>query len=82
MDRGDFLSEKIFEVLDNDTALEICGPFNNNLRYIEKSLGTTIICRSTQFKITGDDRSVKNTLSVLTAMEDLLKRGTELDRCV
>lgn len=39
MDRGDFLSEKIFEVLDNDTALEICGPFNNNLRYIEKSLG-------------------------------------------
>ena len=79
MDRGDFLSEKIFEVLDNDTALEICGPFNNNLRYIEKSLGTAIICRSTQFKITGEDRSVKNTLSVLTAMEDLLKRGTELD---
>lgn len=73
------MSEKLFEVLDNDIALAICGPFNTNITHMEKTLGSSIICRGNTFKIIGDEESVNNTFSALTAMEDLHKRGTELD---
>ncbi|MBQ7903217.1 MAG: PhoH family protein [Oscillospiraceae bacterium] len=46
---------------------------------MEKTLNSAIICRGTTFKVTGDDSSVNNTISALTAMEELYKRGTELD---
>ena len=73
------MAEKLFEVLDNDIALAICGPFNTNISHMEKTLGSAIICRGTTFKVTGDDENVNNTISALTAMEDLHKRGTDLD---
>ncbi|MBQ5326311.1 MAG: PhoH family protein, partial [Oscillospiraceae bacterium] len=73
------MAEKLFEVLDNDIALAICGPFNTNISHMEKTLNSAIICRGTTFKVTGDDESVNNTISALTAMEDLYKRGTDLD---
>ena len=73
------MAEKLFEVLDNDIALAICGPFNNNINHMEKTLNSAIICRGTTFKVTGDEENVNNTISALTAMEDLHKRGTELD---
>ncbi len=73
------MAEKLFEVLDNDIALAICGPFNTNINHMEKTLNSAIICRGTTFKVSGDDENVNNTISALTAMEDLYKRGTELD---
>ena len=73
------MAEKLFEVLDNDIALAICGPFNTNISHMEKTLGSAIICRGTTFKVTVDDENVNNTISALTAMEDLHKRGTDLD---
>lgn len=73
------MAEKLFEVLDNDIALAICGPFNNNVSYLEKTLGSSIVCRGTVFKISGDEDSVNNTYNALFAMLDLYNRGTELD---
>jgi len=73
------LAERIFEVLDNDIALAICGPFNSNISNMEKALGAVIICRGTSFKVSGEEENVNNTISALMAMEDLYKRGTELD---
>ncbi len=73
------MSEKLFEVLDNDIALAICGPFNTNIAHIEKTLGSSVICRGNIFKIIGDEDAVNSTFSALTAMEDLHKKGTELD---
>ncbi len=73
------MAERLFEVLDNDMALAICGPFNNNISHMEKTLNSAIICRGTAFKVTGDEENVNNTINALTAMEDLYRRGTELD---
>lgn len=73
------MAEKLFEVLDNDIALAISGPFNTNISYMEKILGSNIICRGNEFKVTGEEETVNNTINALTAMEDLYKRGTELD---
>ena len=73
------MAERIFEVLDNDIALAICGPFNSNISNMEKALEAVIICRGTSFKVSGEEENVNNTISALMAMEDLYKRGTELD---
>lgn len=73
------MAEKLFEVADNDIATAICGPFDANIINMEKVLGSGIICRGTSFKISGSDEAVSNTVSALTAMEDLYRRGTELD---
>ncbi len=73
------MAEKLYEVLDNDMALAICGPFNNNITHMEKTLNTAIICRGTAFKVTGEEENVINTINALTAMEDLYRRGTDID---
>ena len=73
------MAEKLFEVLDNDVAADISGAFNYNIDFIEKTLGTDILCRGTVFKITGEDENVRNTINALTAMVDLYNRGTGLD---
>lgn len=73
------MSEKIIDVLDNDIAFAICGPFNNNISYIEKVLGADILCRGTEIKISGEDTNVTNTLNAVNAMIDLYHKGNSLD---
>lgn len=73
------MSENLFEVLDNDIALAICGPFNTNISYMEKALNVSIICRGTTFKVSGEDAAPVKAVRALNAMNDLYKRGTELD---
>ena len=73
------MAEKIFEALTNDIALLISGPFNRNITDLEKAFGVSIVCRGTDFKITGDDENVRRTLSALNTMTDLHSQGTTLD---
>ncbi|MBQ6896357.1 MAG: PhoH family protein [Oscillospiraceae bacterium] len=73
------MAEKIFEALTNDIALLISGPFNKNITDLEKAFEVSIVCRGTEFKITGDDANVKKTLAALNTMTDLHSQGTALD---
>ena len=73
------MAEKIFEALTNDIALLIAGPFNKRISEMEKAFGVSVVCRGTEFKVSGEDESVKRTLSALNAMADLHAQGTALD---
>ena len=46
---------------------------------MEKAFSVSVVCRGTEFKVSGEDKSVKRTLSALNAMADLHAQGTALD---
>lgn len=73
------MTEKIFEALTNDVALLICGPFNKNILDLEKAFDVSVVCRGTEFKITGEAENITKTMSALTTMADLHSQGTNLD---
>lgn len=73
------MAERLFEASDNDAAFSICGAFNTNIEYMEKALGSRIVCRGNVFKISGEEDSVNKTFRALSAMADLYAGGTGLD---
>lgn len=73
------MTEKIFEALTNDVALLICGPFNKNISDLEKALDVSIVCRGTEFKISGEQDNVARAISALNTMTELHTQGTNLD---
>lgn len=73
------MAEKIFEALTNDIALLISGPFNKNIYDLEKAFGVSVICRGTEFKISGETENINKAVSALNAMTELHTQGTGLD---
>ena len=73
------MADKIFEALTNDIALLISGPFNKNIADLEKAFDVSIVCRGTEFKISGEDENVRKALSAFNTMTDLHSQGTTLD---
>ena len=73
------MAEKIFEALTNDIALLISGPFNKNIYDLEKAFGVSVICRGTEFKISGETEGITKTINALNAMVQLHSEGTSLD---
>ena len=73
------MADKIFEALTNDIALLISGPFNKNIADLEKAFNVSIVCRGTEFKISGEDENVRKALSAFNTMTDLYSQGTTLD---
>ena len=73
------MADKIFEALTNDIALLISGPFNKNIADLEKAFNVSIVCRGTEFKISGEDGNVRKALSAFNTMTDLHSQGTTLD---
>ena len=73
------MADKIFEALTNDIALLISGPFNKNIADLEKAFNVSIVCRGTEFKISGEDENVRKALSAFNTMTDLHSQGTTLD---
>lgn len=60
--------EITLEPTDNLRLVNLCGPLDEHLRLIERRLGVEISNRGNQFKITGDDESIRATSEVLNAL--------------
>ncbi|MEG1783015.1 MAG: PhoH family protein, partial [Oscillospiraceae bacterium] len=73
------MSEKLFEVLDNDTASDISGAFNYNIEHIEKRLGVSVVCRGTAFKISGADENINSAYRALQGLCELHRRNGVID---
>lgn len=73
------MAEKVFQTLENELAILISGPFNQNIINIEKAFDVSILVRGIDFKINGDKPSVERAYNALLAMSDLHERGTDLD---
>ncbi|MBR5305794.1 MAG: PhoH family protein, partial [Oscillospiraceae bacterium] len=53
--------------------------FNKNIADLEKAFNVSIVCRGTEFKISGEDENVRKALSAFNTMTDLYSQGTTLD---
>ncbi|MFC3647321.1 PhoH family protein, partial [Planctobacterium marinum] len=53
------------EPIDNRRLSSLCGPFDDNIKQIEKRLGVEISYNNTSFKVVGKDSIVEATLTLL-----------------
>ncbi len=72
------MAERLLLVDDTEILLAVFGQGDEYLRLLEKELETTIICRGTQIKVSGDDDNVDKTLKAVDAMIALYKDKSEL----
>ncbi|MCW8982880.1 MAG: PhoH family protein, partial [Gammaproteobacteria bacterium] len=70
-------SELTLEPLDNLQLAGMCGPLDEHLRLIERRLGVEINNRGNQFRIIGDDESIRATTEVLNALYKLSGESDE-----
>jgi len=64
-------SELILEPSDNLRLANLCGPLDEHLRLIERRLGVEINNRGNQFRLVGDDESIRATTEVLNTLYKL-----------
>lgn len=53
------------EPIDNRRLSSLCGPFDDNIKQIEKRLGVEISYKNTRFKVVGKESQVDGTLTLL-----------------
>jgi len=58
----------ILEPADNQRLNSLCGPYNNNIKQLEKRLGIEISNRSNQFSLTGDNTYVQTAAQILQSL--------------
>lgn len=60
--------ETILHPADNQRLNSLCGPYNDNIKQLEKRLGIEINHRSNQFTLIGDEISVKAADEILSSL--------------
>ncbi|MCO6545935.1 MAG: PhoH family protein, partial [Gilliamella sp.] len=60
--------ETILEPADNQRLNSLCGPYNDNIKQLERRLGIEINHRGNLFSITGDDICVRATIDILQSL--------------
>tara|TARA_R110000868_G_scaffold162538_5_gene393944 strand:+ start:554 stop:1534 length:981 start_codon:yes stop_codon:yes gene_type:complete len=53
---------------DNKHLSNVCGPLDENLKFIENKLCVKISCRGNQFKIVGEHKNIKTTYDLLNKL--------------
>ena len=71
--------ETILEPADNQRLNSLCGPYNDNIKQLERRLGIEINHRGNLFSITGDDICVRATIDIL---QSLYKQTTIKDKII
>ncbi len=66
---------------DNNRLASLCGPFDDNIKHIERRLGVEITYRNNAFKITGKDQSVLVSAELLKNLylDTALVKGKAVD---
>lgn len=60
--------EIMLEPADNNRLLRLCGPFDDNIKQLERRLGIEINRRDNTFKLVGEPLCVDATASILTSL--------------
>lgn len=59
-------TQEIFlEPADNDRLMSLCGPFDDNIKQLERRLGIEINHRDNRFKLTGKSLNVNAAAGIL-----------------
>ena len=73
------MAEKLIELNSVETALEIFGSRDENIRLLENEFSITAVCRGSQIKFTGEPEQVAAAASAVDAMLTLLENHTPLE---
>ncbi|MEG0019296.1 MAG: PhoH family protein [Oscillospiraceae bacterium] len=60
-------------------AIQLNGPFNKNIADIERALNVAIICRGTDYKLSGEFDDVRRAYNTLCGLSDLQSKGMDID---
>ncbi len=66
----------ILEPDDNQRLANLCGPFDEHLRQIERHLGVEVNSRGNTFKVVGSDAAMRSARSVITNLYDETEEST------
>ena len=73
------MAEKLIELNSVETALEIFGSRDENIRLLENEFSITAVCRGSQIKFTGEPEQVGAAARAVDAMLTLLENHTPLE---
>ena len=73
------MAEKLIELNSMETALEIFGSRDENIRLLESEFSITAVCRDSQIKFTGEPEQVAAAARAVEAMLTLLENHTPLE---
>ena len=73
------MAEKLIELISVETALEIFGSRDENIRLLENEFSITAVCRGSQIKFTGEPEQVAAAARAVDAMLTLLENHTPLE---
>lgn len=73
------LFQKEIKLEDNNSANNLLGERNSNIKEIERIFNVTLHTRGNQVKIEGNDENIKNTEKFLVETYNLIKKGYNLE---
>ena len=73
------MAEKLIELNSVETALEVFGSRDENIRLLENEFSITAVCRGSQIKFTGEPEQVAAAARAVDAMLTLLENHTPLE---
>lgn len=71
--------ERILSVERVEDLIAVFGSFDENIKYIEESLGVTIVNRGEELKVTGDEEMAAKAIRTLEGLLSLASRGETID---
>ncbi len=72
-------SERIVNVDRVEDMIAVFGSFDTNIKFIEQTLGVSIVNRGTELKISGDEEAADKAVRTLNSLLTLASRGETID---
>lgn len=62
-----------------EQAVSLFGSFDENIKYIEKKYGVSVVCRGAEMKISGEAENVSLAVRAINGLLDLINKGESLN---
>lgn len=81
MTKSDEVTKEL-QINNGDIAVALFGNHDKNLTLLEESLNVTINSRGEKIDVSGQEKNVDTTVSILRQLQELLKKGFQLVRLI
>ena len=72
--------ERKITVENNNLLSELCGYFDENIKLIEKSFNTVITLRDTEIKVSGEEKDVVSSTTVIDKIISMIEHGEAVSK--
>ena len=72
------MPEKLIFIEDEGNVISLFGQYDENIKLLESQLGTTIIYRNGNLKISGSEENIDKTEKVINKLTAILKKVIHL----